>query len=243
MTDTERLAELIKEWRLALAAELPIVLHKSVSGTGKHSRGGPAEPTADDEPIGPDYAIDAEPYYNPGMTGLPFARQFDRFLSGHHGGDFLASDSFVAIRDWCRLEHWREQHTGDNPFAWNLCARLAIAAVELRQPLAFIAASEATDVWDIRSLLIGALSYAQEWRADRRKGVIIGDESRLQLDTADTIPVLLAREHHVEDEERIWKLWRTKFPYLRSWESEMIRRRAYHAAHCNGRCLLLETAA
>lgn len=233
------IAELREEWRQELAAELPLRLHARSPSNGKHTRGGPAEPDPEDEAPAPTEGS----YYQPGMTGLEFARQFDRYLSGDHGGDFLATDAFIEIRDWCRREHWREDHTGDNPFAWNLCARLCIAYVELQQPVTFIAVQEDIDVWLVRNLLRDALQKAADWRADRRKGVIIADESRLQLDESEALPVVLAREHQVEHEQRVWELWRAKFPYLRSWESELIRRRAFHAKHCHERCALLMGAA
>lgn len=216
------LNDLIREFRLELAGELPIRLHASVQ----------SEPTADGEP---NYGH---------MTGLPFARQFDRYLNPYqHGGDFLAADSFTEIRDFCRIEHYQQQHTGADPFAWNLCARIAIAAVELRQPLIFIADSEGIDVWLARDLLTKALEHAQAWRQGRRAGIVISDESKKQLDESEHLPVVLAREHSVEHERKVWELWRAKFPYVRSWESELQRRRAYHAIHCHGRCALLMVAA
>jgi hypothetical protein len=219
--DVMTLSDLIAELRREIASELPLKLH-----AGQQS---PTE--ADEESFGH-------------MTGLPFSRAFDRFLSGNHGGDFLASDSFTEIRDHCRREHWREGHTGDNPTSWNLCARLAIAAVELRQPLTFIAEQEDIDLWLVRNLLTSALEHAKEWREERKAGVRIGDESRLQLDEAEALPVVLAREHSVIAEQRIWELWREKFPYLRSWESELARRRAFHATHCYAGCgLLMDDAA
>lgn len=230
------LERLIGDLRRELAGELPLRLHESAS-TGRHTRGGAAEgEQSTGEPL--ERRMQHAPGFI-GETGLPFSRQFDRYLSDHHGGDFLASDSFAHIRDVCRRDHWREQHTGDNPFAWNLCARLAIAAVELRQPLSFIAAEEGIDLWLTRNLLTTALEEAATWRRDRRAGVIISDESRKQLDEAEAIPVLLAREHRVDEEQRIWELWRAKFPYLRSWDSELNRRRAFHAVHCHERCGLL----
>ena len=230
-----RLSALVLELRRELAGELPLKLHASAPAAGRHTKGGPAEPSSDDAPADRPKGH----YYQPGMTGLPFSRQFDRYLSGEHGGDYLATDSFTEIRDHCRKEHWRELHTGDNPFAWNLCARIAIAAVELRQPLAFIAEREGIDLWLARNLLTDALEYARQWRVDRRKGIIIGDESRKQLDTAEALPIVLAREHSVADEQKVWELWRERFPYLRSWESELNRRRAYHALHCSPSCRLL----
>jgi hypothetical protein len=228
---------LIAELRVELAAELPLKLHAYQPSNGRHTHGGAAEPSGDD--IEQEQPRPTSRYYNPGMTGLEFSRAFDRYLSGNHGGDFLAADTFVHIRDECRRDHWREAHTGDDPFAWNLCSRLAIAAVELRQPLSFIAVQEDIDVWLVRNLLITALQEAADWRADRRKGVIIGDESRRQLDESEALPVVLAREHSIAHEQRVWELWRERFPYVRSWESELQRRRAYHAKHCHERCALL----
>lgn len=227
---------LIIELRRELADELPLKLHASAPAGGKHSHGGPAEPSTDD--IEPDRARPIGGYYNPGMTGLPFSRAFDRYLSGSHGGDFLASDSFTEIRDHCRRHHWREKHT-DNPTAWNLCARIAIAAVELRQPLSFIAEQESIDLWLTKNLLTTALEHAKQWREDRKVGIRIGDESRLQLDEAEALPVVLSREHSLEAERKVWELWRERFPYLRSWESELNRRRAFHGRHCHDRCPLL----
>lgn len=215
------LEELIRELRLELSGELPLKLHA----------GQPAS-----------VSVEGEPTYGH-MTGLPFSRAFDRYLGGNHGGDYLAADCFEAIRDWCRIEHWREKHSGDNPFAWNLCGRVVIAAVELDQPLHFIATQEGIDVWLTRRLLTDALLFARGWREDRKAGVRISDESRLQLDESEALPVVLTREHSVAHEQRVWELWRAKFPYLRSWESELARRRAYHALHCHGRCALLVVAA
>jgi len=211
------LPDLITELRLELAAELPQRLHAG-------------QPSGDTK--------DGEPNYGH-MTGLPFSRAFDRYLSGDHGGDYLASDSFTEIRDWCRIEHYQQKHTGEDPFAWNLCARIAIAAVELRQPIAFVADSEAIDVWLARDLLTKSLGHARDWREGRRSGIVISDESRRQLDESEHLPVVLAREHSVEHERKVWELWRSKFPYVRPWEAELDRRRAYHAVHCHGRCALL----
>ncbi len=231
------LDDLIRELRLELSVELPMKLHAASPANGKHTRGGAAEPSSDD--IEPYQPKPVGRYYDPGMTGLEFSRQFDRYLSGDHGGDFLAADSFEAIRDWCRIEHWREAHTGDNPFAWNLCARIAIAAVELRQPLPFIADSENIDLWLTRNLLTAALEYASDWRRNRRAGIIISDESRRELDEAEALPVVLAREHSIDHERKVWELWRERFPFIRSWDEELNRRRAYHATHCHQRCALL----
>lgn len=213
------LDDLVRELRLEMAGELPIRLHARVQ----------SEPTADGEP---NYGH---------MTGLPFARQFDRFLSGNHGGDFLADDCIEAIRDWCRVEHWREAHSGDDPFAWNLCARIVIAFVQLGQPLTFIASPEAEDldVWLVRRLLTDALVWGKRWREDRKAGVRISDESRLELDESEALPIVLAREHSIEHERKVWGLWRERFPFIRSWEAELERRRAYHAVHCHERCTLL----
>lgn len=225
---TDALTAMRDELRLELAGELPLRLHAfqgSAPAEGRHTVQGQPMPT----------------YGH--MTGLPFARQFDRYLSGEHGGDFLASDCFAAIRDMCRKDHWREQHTGTDPFAWNLCSRLAIAYVELRQPITFIAEAENIDAWLVRNLLTSALRYARDWRSDRKAGIAIGDASRKQLDESEALPVVLAREHDVEHEARVWELWREKFPYVRSWESELARRRAYHAKHCHERCALLLLAA
>lgn len=214
---------LIVELRHELAVELPIKLHAGQQAEGRHTVQGSPELT----------------YGH--MTGLPFSRAFDRYLNPQqHGGDFLAADSITEIRDWCRHDHFRENHSDpDRPFSWNLCARIVIAAVELRQPLTFIAERENIDAWLVRNLLTAALKYAAEWRYLRKKGVIIGDESRAQLDEAEALPVVLAREHSVLHEQRVWELWRAKFPYLRSWESELTRRRAFHALHCHDRCGLL----
>jgi len=226
------LDDLIGELRREIAAELPLQLHQEYG-----------EPMAEGV-SGRVLKARTNGGHSIGWTGLPFAHQFDRFLSGDHGGDFLASDSFAAIRDQCRAQHWREGHTGeDDPFAWNLCARIAIAAVELRQPLTFIAEREGIDTWLVRNLLTTALQLAHQWREDRKAGIRIGDESRLQLDLAEALPVVLAREHSVEHEQRVWVLWRAKFPYLPAWESELIRRRAFHAKHCYANCGLLMGAA
>lgn len=225
MTDLTTLRD---ELRLELAGELPLRLHVGQGASPAEGR----------------HTVQGRPEMTYGhMTGLPFARQFDRYLSGEHGGDFLASDCFAAIRDQCRKEHWREQHTGPDPFAWNLCSRLAIAYVELRQPVTFIAAVEGIDAWLVRNLLTEALKFARDWRSDRRRGVIITDESRKQLNESEALPVVLAREHDVEHEARVWELWRERFPYLRSWDSELVRRRAFHATHCHGNCALLLAAA
>lgn len=231
------LDDLIRELRAELAGELPLKLHAASPANGRHSHGGAAEPSGDD--IEPEYARPVGRYYDPGMTGLEFSRAFDRYLSGNHGGDFLASDSFDHIRDVCRRDHWREAHTGDNPFAWNLCARLAIAVVELRQPIAFIADAEGIDVWLTRNLVTTALTEARQWRDDRRRGVIIADESRRELDEAEALPVVLAREHSLDHERKVWELWRSKFPFIASWDAELVRRRAYHAKHCYAGCALL----
>jgi len=215
------LAALISELRLELAHELPLRLHA----------GQPSSSVTRDGIVETAYGH---------ITGLPFSRPFERFIDGEHGGDFLASDCFAAIRDdYCRPQHWREQHTGSNPFDWNLCARLAIAAVELRQPLSFIAAAEDIDVWLARNLLTGALQFAADWRTDRRKGVVISDESRRQLNESEAINVALAREHSVIYEQRVWEAMRRQYPFLPPWESELARRRAFHGKHCWDGCALL----
>ena len=234
------LDELIRELRSELEAEIPLKLHAGAPAGGRHTRGGAAE---GEESTG--QPVERRMQHGPGFigeTGLPFSRQFDRYLNSH-GGDFLAADSFTEIRDHCRRSHWREQHTGDNPYAWNLCARLAIAAVELRQPLPFIADAEGIDVWLARNLLTAALEHARQWRRDRRAGIIIADESRLQLDVAEALPVVLAREHSLSQERKVWDLWRERFPYLPDWDTEAKRRRAYHAAHCYQGCPLLREEA
>ena len=233
------LDELIHELRGELEAEIPLKLHAGAPAGGRHTRGGATEPDPEDEPA----ERPSTRFYDPGMTGLPFSRQFDRYLSDTHGGEFLAADSFTEIRDYCRRSHWREEHTGTDPFAWNLCARLVIAAVELRQPLPFIADAEKIDVWLARNLLTAALEHARQWRRDRRAGIIIADESRLQLDEAEALPVVLAREHSLAQERKVWDLWRERFPYLPDWDTEAKRRRAYHAAHCYQGCPLLREEA
>lgn len=221
----DRLDSLLTELRAELKEELPLKLHQGVPQGNQQ--------TANEA---------SEPAYGH-MTGLPFSRQFDRYLNpAQHGGDFIASDTFTYVRDWCRENHWREQHhTDPDPFAWNLCSRLVIAIVEFErfQPLSHVAKVEEIDYWLAERLLTAALEEAEVWRANRRKGVIIADESRRELDEAEALPIVLAREHQVEHERRVWELWRSKFPYIRAWDSELTRRRAYHAVHCHDRCALL----
>lgn len=239
------LADLIRELRIELAFEIPPRLHDDSGESVSDDRTGPVRRRTNGHPAT--------------WTGLPFAHQFDRFLSGNHGGDFPADDCFPAIRDWCRAEHWREQHMTGNPFEWGLCARIASAAVERAEPLSFIASQEQIDLWLVRRLLLDALRFADRWRTDRKAGVRISDESRHQLNESEALPIVLAREHSLAYEQRVWETLRQlhvckcggsikdherePHPLLRSWESELMRRRAYHAIHCGGSCPLLSAAA
>lgn len=248
-----------EEWCRELRGELPLRLHYAAVG-GKSTKGGAAGDLGGIEfgAVPPTHRSTG----NGGWTGLPFTRPFERYIDGEHGGDFIATDAFAAVRDWCRREHWRESHSTDNPFAWNLCARLVIAYVELRQPVPFIAAQEGLDLWLTENLLIGALRESATWRGSRRAGVVIGDESHKQLNESEALSVVLAHQHDLVYEEKVWNALRneswcdcggvSKWPspsgekhpvdphsFMLSWEDETKRRRAFHAKWCHDRCGLL----
>jgi hypothetical protein len=176
-------------------------------------------------------------------TGMPFDRLFERYIDGEHGGDFVASDAFTAVRDWCRREHWREGHTGDNPFGWTACSRVAILYVRLDWGVPLIAEYLNLDAWLVERLLRDALVWAQKWRGDRRSGVVIGDESHKQLNESEALSVVLAREHDVDIQARVWNALRLEYPFLSPWESELARRRTFHAKWCHDRCGLLMAVA
>ena len=229
-TQAVTLEELRDEWWRELRAELPERLHVDDGESMAEGTSGKAvKPKTNGYPAT--------------WTGLPFDRLFERFIDDEHGGDFVADDAFEAVRDWCRREHWRESHTTDNPFAWNLCARLVIAYVELRQPVPFIAVQERLDLWLANNLLEAALTESARWRYNRRAGIIIGDESHKQLNESEALSVVLAREHDVRYQQRVWESLRVEYPFLPEWDAELTRRRAFHARNCHDRCGLLMDAA
>lgn len=227
------------ELRAELMSEVPTRLHESAGlGKGRSTKGGAAGDLG-----GIEFGNVPAKVRASGWTGLPFTREFQRYLSDQRGADFIADDSFAEIHAWCRREHWREQHVADDPFAWGLCARLAIAVVELRQPIVFVAEREGIDRWLVKRLLTDALVYAKRWRAERRKGVTIHDESRSHIGEAEALPIVLGREHLLDRERAVWEGLRRVYPFLRSWESELERRRSFHARHCVHGCILLDSEA
>lgn len=227
MTD---LAALRDEWWLELRAELPARLHvDDGESMAEGSSGRTVKPKTNGYPAT--------------WTGLPFDRYFERYIDGEHGGDFVASDAFTAVRDWCRREHWRESHTGDNPFDWTACSRVAILYVRIRWSIPTIAKHVGLDGWMVERLLRDALTWAHKWRVDRRSGVVIGDESHKQLNESEALSVVLAREHDVRFQERVWVALRDEYPFLPEWETELARRRGFHARRCHDQCGLLMAVA
>ena len=223
--------ELRDAWWLELRAELPIRLHDDDGESmAEGSSGKAVKPKTNGYPAT--------------WTGMPFDRYFERYIDGEHGGDFVASDAFTGVRDWCRREHWRESHAGDNPFGWTACSRVAILYVRLWWSVETIAEYLNLDAWLVRRLLHDALTYAAQWRSDRRRGVVIGDESHKELNESEALSVVLAREHEVVYQERVWRALRVEYPMLPEWEAELTRRRTFHARYCHEHCgLLMDEAA
>lgn len=252
---TDQLAALRDEWWRELRAEIPMQLHVD---DGESMAEGSAGRAVKRQTNG----------YPATWTGMPFDRHFERYIDGEHGGDFVATDAFTAVRDWCRREHWRESHVGDNPFGWTACSRVSILYVRLRWSVTTIAEYLDLDAWLVRRLLIDALEWADRWRADRRTGVEIADESHKQLNESEALSVVLAYQHNVVYEEKVWNALRSeawcdcdcggalrwlgpagdKHPvevhaFMLSWDDELKRRRAFHAVHCHERCALLMAVA
>lgn len=235
----DRLADLILDFREELETEVPLRLHPTPKH-GKSTKGAPADPAPDDDPA--DYVASgyrsaigsARPL---GWTGLPFKPAFQRYI-GHpdeYGYEFIAAASFEEIRDYCRSKH-HEEHHNPQPFG-SLCKRMAIAIVELRQPLSHVASVEGLGIFAVRKHLEDVLSYAASWREQKKKMAI--DHDTAADVPADPIGDMLRREHDEAHEERLWNRLRARYPKMPEWEVERARRIEEHRKLGCPRCMTI----
>ncbi len=209
MTEDVALAELIEDFRAELEAEVPVKLHQdSGESAGEFS--------AD---------VTRKTNGHPATwTGLPFTSQFERYLghSENYGFEFIAAASFDEIAAYCRSHH-DESHADKGPTS-STCRRLAVAVVEFRQPLAFVAVQEDLGIFAVRKLLIDVLTHAAKWRERKR-------DRAVEHDTAEepsSLESTLRRQHDEAREQRVWNLLRIRHPYLPDWEFERGRRLEQH---------------
>lgn len=208
-SETEALVELIEDFRDEIEAEMPLKLHQDsgesaadfLSDAARKTNGHPAT-----------------------WTGLPFTPQFERYLghSENYGYEFIAAASFDEIAAYCRSHH-DESHAVGGPTA-SMCRRFSVAVVELRQPLAFVAAMEGTGIFAVRKLLLDVLGHAAQWRERKRNHVVALDEESDSF----SLEQHLRRQHDEAREQRVWNLMRLRHPYLPDWDYERGRRLEQH---------------
>ena len=173
---SDQLRELVDELRLELAGELPLVLHgHGYANDGKHTVQGQPEPT----------------YGH--VTGLPFARAFERRLSHPDwwGINELASLSMVEVGDWCRSRHQSDLHRCPGR-ATSLCERIVMALAEFSQPIAQVAWRESLDEEVTYALATQALRHAYAWR-HRRLHQYMRAATEKQRDLRVTCPLCEGR--------------------------------------------------
>lgn len=204
---------LLREARHALAAETPSALH---------------------ELYGEDSAI-----------GLPFTNAFQHALEPrYHYSDTIERYSLSGeIVEWCHSEH-PEHRTPDG--GKPLCAQMVYLAVWHRDPFGDpltvdgITALTGREAAQIRTLLIGALTHAAQWRKVRYDR----SERPRDLYAGEKLEDLLRREHDTHHEGKLWDLWRLKHPTIPTWDQELELRRARHRKlRCEACPLLSEEAA
>ena len=229
MSEDHALAELIEDFRAELEAEIPMRLHPGLGG-GKHTKGGPAESEYEPgEPI--------ERRWNGGgrvgWTGLPFTPAFQRYLghSENYGYEFIAAASFDEIAAYCRSKH-DESHSAGGPTA-STCRRIAVAVVELRQPIPFVAVQEDVGIFAVRKSLLDVLRHAERWRQMKRDRAVAHDTA----DEPASLDMTLRRQHDEAREQRVWNLLRLRHPYLPDWEFERGRRLEQHIRLGCSECL------
>ena len=208
-TEDHALAELIEDFRAELEAEIPVKLHQdSGESTGtftpdvtRKTNGHPAT-----------------------WTGLPYTAQFERYLghSENYGYEFIAAASFAEIAAYCRSHH--DESHGDRGPTSSLCRRVAVAVVEMRQPLAFVAVQEDTTIFAVRKLLMDVLTHAADWRLKKQAMAAAHDEQ----EEPPSLDEMLRRQHDEVREQRAWNLMRLRHPYLPDWDFERGRRLEQH---------------
>jgi hypothetical protein len=222
------LIELIEDFRAELEAELPAQLHTTSGESGS------------------DWRLVADQRRTNGhpatWTGLPFTAPFMRYLghSDQYGAEFIAAAAMDEIRDYCRSHH-DPSHFDAEPTT-SLCRRLAVAVVEMRQPLSFIAAQEGIDRFLVHQHLLDVLRHAEKWRLNRRE-TIADRDTQAQAALDNPIAETLRRQHNEPYERRVWdrmrlrhKDWRGE-PLLPEWEVERERRFAQHRKLGCSECL------
>lgn len=226
-SDSHVLADLIEDFRIELEAEIPLCLHPSPPPVGKRTRGMPAGDMgafrASANP--PSVSVLGVDY---GWTGWPFHPRFQRYI-GHpedYGYEFIAASAFEEIVVWCRINHDESHWDRDDP-AVSLCRRIAVAVVDIGQPLAFVANQEGQTLYNVRQFLLASLKHAAEWRETRRKSVTARDEDA-QRQTDDPISETLNRQHNEAHEQKVWARMRIRHPYLSDWDAERERRQEQH---------------
>lgn len=218
---TDELVTLIEDFRADLEAEIPKRLHLR---------------TGD---VGAEYATVTTRRSQSGATGWtgpPFTGSFLRYL-GHpdeYGYEFIAAAAFQEIAAYCRSKHDESHCVGSTD---SLCRRLAVAVVELRQPLAFVAAQEGIGIFAVRRHLVDVLKHAEEWRRKRMDAASLSDQQR-QESADDPIGTMLAQQHLEGIEERVWARLRAKYPELPEWTVEQERRRIQHRRLGCPRCMV-----
>lgn len=218
---TDALIELIEGFRSELESEIPRRLHRASGDSG-------ADYTQQH------VARKVNGRKGPGTTGLPFTGQFARYLghSEEYGYEFIAAASFDEIAAYCRSKHVDSagamlHATGPTD---SLCKRMAVAVVEMRQPVAFVAAQEGIGIFNVRTHLVDVLRHAEKWRGKKREAATAHDEDMEPVSLND----MLRRQHNEAFEERVWNRtraahvdWRGE-PLLPEWEVERVRRLEQH---------------
>jgi hypothetical protein len=229
---SDELVDLIVAFREELESEIPVKLHPGPSRTGKRTVGMPAGDMGGRRSSA--LAVTAGGSMDYGWTGCPFRPSFQRYLghSDEYGLEFIAAASFDEIAAWCRINHDESHWDRTNP-AVSLCRRLAVAVVELRQPVSFIASQESQTISNVHHFLKEALAHAAEWRGNRRRTAAERDEdAQRQID--DPINETLRRQHNESHEQRVWERMRKRHlkpdgeSLLPTWEFERERRTEQH---------------
>jgi hypothetical protein len=218
---------LLTDARAALDAETPTALHthhapKLVDADGATSH-----------------------YPDEGGVGLPFTAAFHRLLA--YGERPRQPDTAVRyslsreVVDYCSSTH--PEHVppdGGKP----LCAQLVYLAVWVHDEFGdnlspdSISAITGRPPAQIRTLLIGALTHAAQWRA-----ALYGSSGPLESASAnESLGARLLREHDLVHEERTWRLHQRKYD-LPEWPDELADRKARHRVLRCEQCPLLEEAA
>jgi hypothetical protein len=182
-------------------------------------------------------------YPDEGGIGLPFTAQMHRLLSMGEGprGEFLMRASLIEANDWCGQRHTPHH---DLP-AWNLCGWLVDLAIRHHMDPPELAHHVYLPEPTVRSLLVGALTHAADWRASERRrldAVVDLAEDRQTAREKQSVGDRL-RAEHAEDQSIVWNRLRTKYSSMAPWSVELERRRRRHKElRCEG-CPLLADAA